>query len=46
MTTFLIIAAIAAMVYLYALIAFYYGFKNWSPLCGCKGGKCDLKRPL
>jgi len=46
MTTFLIIAAIAAAVYLYAGIAFYYGFKNWYPMCGCNGRKCDPRRPL
>jgi len=44
MTTFLIIATIAAGVYIYALIAFYYGFKNWNPMCGCNSGKCDLPR--
>jgi hypothetical protein len=45
MTTFLIIAAVAAAVYLYALIAYYYGFKNWNPMCGCNAKKCDLKAP-
>ncbi len=43
MTTFLIIAAIVAGVYLYAGIAFYYGFKNWYPVCGCKGTRCEPK---
>ncbi len=43
MKTFLIIAAIIAAVYLYGGIAFYYGFKNWYPLCGC-GKKCEAKR--
>ncbi len=46
MTTFLIIVAIVAAIYIYAAIAYYYGFKNWYPLCGCKGAKCDPKRPL
>ena len=45
MTTFLIIAAVAAAVYLYSLIAYYYGFKNWTPMCGCNAKKCDLKAP-
>ena len=35
MTTILIIIAILAVIYLYATLAFYYGFKNWYPLCGC-----------
>jgi hypothetical protein len=41
MTIFLTIAAIAAAIYLYAAVAYYYGFKNWFPMCGCKGGKCS-----
>lgn len=35
MTTFLVIAAIVVAVYIYAAIAYYLGFKNWYPLCGC-----------
>ena len=35
MTILLIIIAVAAVIYLYATLAFYYGFKNWHPLCGC-----------
>jgi hypothetical protein len=35
MTTLLIIIAVVAAIYLYATLAFYYGFKNWYPLCGC-----------
>jgi len=35
MTTLLIIIAIVAAIYLYATLVFYYGFKNWYPLCGC-----------
>lgn len=45
MTTLLIIAAIAAAVYGYAAIAFYYGFKNWYPMCGSKGTACSPKKP-
>ena len=32
MTMFLIILFIVAAVYLYATIAFYYAYKNWSPV--------------
>ena len=46
MTIFLIIVAIIAALYIYAAIAQYYGFKNWYPLCGCKGGACDTKKPV
>ncbi len=45
MTIILSIFAIAAAIYIYAAIAYYYGFKNWHPLCGCKGTQCGLKRP-
>jgi hypothetical protein len=44
MTTLLIIAAITAAIYGYGAIAFYYGSKNWNPLCGCRGTKCSSKR--
>jgi len=46
MTIVLIIAAIAAAIYIYAAVAFYYGFKNWNPMCGggCKGTVCSLKK--
>ncbi len=37
MTILLIIIAVVAVIYLYATLAFYYGFKNWYPLCGCSG---------
>ncbi len=40
MTTFLIIVAVIAAVYIYAAVAYYLGFKNWHPLCGCSGGSC------
>jgi hypothetical protein len=33
MTIVLIIAAIATAIYIYAALAYYYGFKNY-PLCG------------
>ena len=36
MTTILIIVAIAAVIYIYAAVAFHYGFKNSYPVCGCK----------
>jgi hypothetical protein len=45
MTTILFIVAIAAAIYMYAAIAYYYGFKNWYPVCGCKGKECSPKRP-
>lgn len=32
MITILIIAAAVAAIYLYALVAFYYAFKNWVPV--------------
>ena len=44
MATFLIIVAIAAAIYIYAAIAYYYGFKNY-PLCGCKGTQCGPRKP-
>jgi hypothetical protein len=37
MMIILSIVAIAAAIYIYAAFAYYYGFKNWYPLCGCKG---------
>jgi hypothetical protein len=46
MTILLIIVAIAAAIYLYAAIAFYYGFKNWNPLCGCRGTECSPGKQL
>ncbi len=45
MTILLIIVAIAAAIYIYAAIAYYYAFKNWYPLSGCKGTECSPKRP-
>jgi hypothetical protein len=45
MTILLVIAVIAAAIYLYAAVAYYQAFKNWSPLCGCKGGVCGTKGP-
>ncbi len=45
MSTFLIIVAVVAAVYIYAAVAHYYGFKNWYPMCGCKGGICETKKP-
>jgi hypothetical protein len=45
MTFLLIIAAIAAAIYIYAAIAYNNGFKNWYPLCGCKGTECSPKKP-
>ncbi len=43
MTTLLIILAVVAAVYIYAAVVQYYGFKNWYPMCGCKG-KPALRR--
>ena len=45
MATILIIAAIVAAIYIYAALAYYYGFKNWNPLCGCKRTKCGPGKP-
>jgi hypothetical protein len=45
MMILLIIVAIAAAVYIYAAVAYYYGFKKWNPLCGCDGTKCSIKKP-
>ena len=42
MNVLLIIAVIFAAIYVYAAIAYYYGFKNWHPLCGCQAGTCGL----
>jgi hypothetical protein len=39
-TIMLIIIAVVAAIYLYATLAFYYGFKNWYPLCGTKSSQC------
>jgi hypothetical protein len=44
MTVILIIVAIATAIYIYAAVAYYYGFKNWYPMCGCKKTVCSLKR--
>ena len=43
MMILLIIAAIAAAIYIYAAIAHYYNFKNWHPICGGKGAACDIR---
>jgi hypothetical protein len=40
MTNLLIIIAAIAAIYIYAAIAYYYGFKDWNPLCGCTGASC------
>jgi hypothetical protein len=41
MTIVLIILAAVAAVYIYATIAYYYGFKDGVPFCGCKGAACS-----
>lgn len=41
MLVLLIIVAVIAAIYIYAAIAQYYGFKNWYPMCGCKGTSCS-----
>ena len=43
MTALLIILAVVAAIYTYAAIAYYYGFKNWYPMCGCKRTTCSRK---
>ena len=45
MKILLIIAALFAVIYVYAAIAYYYGFKNWYPMCGYRAGKCGLPQP-
>ncbi len=44
MTSFLIIVAIAAIIYAYAAVAYRYAFKNWYPVCGCKGNVCSPRK--
>ncbi len=36
MTMFVLIATIFVAAYLFAAVTFYYGFKNWHPMCGGK----------
>jgi len=36
----MIIFAVIAAIYIYAAIGYYYAFKNWNPMCGCKGTSC------
>ncbi len=43
MKILLLIAAIAAAIYIYAALAYYFAFKNWRPLCGCTGTACSPK---
>lgn len=45
MTILLIILAVIAAIYMYAAVAHYYGFKNWYPMCGCKGASCAPRNP-
>ena len=40
MTIYLIIIALLAAAYLFAAVTFYFGFKNWYPLCGRKSSIC------
>lgn len=44
MTIFLTILIIAALIYLYAALAYYYGFKNWHPMCGGRNGVCAARK--
>jgi hypothetical protein len=44
MTILLIIAAVAVAIYIYAAVGYYYGFKNWYPICGCKNGVCGPEK--
>ncbi len=41
---FLIIAGGLAAVYLFAAIAFYQAFKNWTPMCGRRPAKGFMLR--
>jgi hypothetical protein len=45
MTIVLFILAVAVIIYLYAAIAFYYGFRNWIPFCGCGRAACFPRKP-
>jgi hypothetical protein len=44
MVVLLIIAVIAVAIYAYAAAGYYYAFKNWRPMCGCKGSVCDISK--
>ncbi len=45
MTIVLIILAAIAATYIYAVVGYYYAFKNWLPVCaGCTGPECNLKK--
>ena len=44
MMILLVILAVVAAIYIYAVIANYYNFKDWSPMCG-RGGACKLPKP-
>ncbi len=46
MTIALIIFGILAAFYVYAAVAFYFGFKNWVPFCGggCTDAVCGLPK--
>jgi hypothetical protein len=45
MTYLLIIIAAIVVIYIYAAIAYYYGFKEWNPFCGgCKGASCAPRK--
>ncbi len=45
MSIILIILAAIAAIYVYAAIAFYYGFRTWVPFCGCAGTVCAPRKP-
>jgi len=45
MTIVLILVALVVVIYSYGAIVFYYGLRNWYPMCGCKKTACSLKRP-
>ncbi len=44
MAILLIILVIAAAIYAYAAVAYYYGFKNWNPICGCTKNACAPRK--
>ncbi len=44
-TIMLIIISVVVAIYFYAMVAFYYGFKNWYPLCGTKSSQCRRGEP-
>ncbi len=43
MTIILIITIFLIAAYIFAAVTFYFGFKNWHPLCGSKATTTSLQ---